>query len=186
MFCDDCFKPRTRALFEVKCLTISSVGDELAKGVSALDHGKKIKALVDVKVELVSLMKLLMTQLTVLCLWLHGRASEPRILRSNIWQFFFSLSQACDKPEKKNVFRLSFVPLILTFSCLTALFPNMQVPSSSSAFSHQLKAIIGPHTTENIKVSVWTEYRQCWTPILRYATHTKKKNWFWFLNINLY
>ena len=72
LFCDDCFKPRTRALFDVKWLTIFSVGDELAKGVGALDHGKKIKALVDVKVELVSLMKLLMTQLTVLCLWLHG------------------------------------------------------------------------------------------------------------------
>ena len=37
------------------------MGDELAKGVGALDHGKKIKALVDVKVELVSLMKLVMT-----------------------------------------------------------------------------------------------------------------------------
>ena len=61
LFCDDCFKPRTRALFEVKCLTIFSVGDELAKRVSALDHGKKIKALMDVKAELVSLMKLVMT-----------------------------------------------------------------------------------------------------------------------------
>ena len=61
LFCDDCFKPRTRALFEVKCLTIFSVGDELAKRVSALDHGKKIKALMDVKAELISLMKLVMT-----------------------------------------------------------------------------------------------------------------------------
>ena len=36
-----------------------------------------------------------------------------------------------------------------------SFFLDIQVPSSASAFSHQPKAIIGPHTTENIKVSNW-------------------------------
>jgi len=34
-----------------------------------------------------------------------------------------------------------------------SFFVVIQVPSSASAFSHQPKVIIAPHTTENIKVS---------------------------------
>ena len=34
-----------------------------------------------------------------------------------------------------------------------SIFVDIQVPSSASAFSHQPKVIIAPHTTENVKVS---------------------------------